>query len=751
MDYLKVFLVLAPQLIAGCLIYLLLLKRDEVDAIELLSVGSVLGIVSSTIVDQIFVNLQMPRIGWLVALLAAVAVFLLIKRSQKIYIPIVKLGPDFRKSIFPIAAISTMALGNGWYWLFPSGVLFTIASFFSITAPKKYTAFVVRVASFGAVIAGVYMISNRPKIWSILNDSDNLLFHAFSSSIANHGVNSYVLLSDEPIRYHWFIYAWIGLIDRITNSQTLFVLNQVAPSVFVFLTTSFIWSWINKNSTSKTRTFVSVLVVMNASSYAMWVGAPTISILSFGSPSQLFGNLFLFITIFLVLQAHKASYKYAHILCATMACVTVLTKTMHGIILFASIFVLLIFELVTKKNAAREVALIYLASLGSIFMGYSLFISSSATKESSAIRPGEFIWTLLGDGRNLSNQVVNLIGLLFVVGTAAPAIALAFLSINTKSAEKTKTLTANFAAIVSGVFFSFVTLGEYGENLYFLHAAAGVSLLLGFVLFAGYTERLTLTNSKIVFYLSTGVLLCWLTYQIPDLNSGAMWPIIYRYSRIFAIPLLILAITLCVFVFNFFYSKKEIRILFSLVAVFLSMCMTFTFKNWYDSYSDRYDEFNRIGLSYIGSFEVIEIGNWINKNTDQNSIVASNFGWPKIDISNFESYRAPCTARLNKEIATETCNRTRDFKLVAYTDRIFWLQSTQNHYTGFTPEMDSRQTATLGFASDPTAAQAQQMLDDGVDWFVVDRSTTDRTSWEPFATTEYTNDSFFALRLNKSN
>ena len=41
MDYLKVFLVLAPQLIAGCLIYLLILKRDEVDAIELLSVGSV--------------------------------------------------------------------------------------------------------------------------------------------------------------------------------------------------------------------------------------------------------------------------------------------------------------------------------------------------------------------------------------------------------------------------------------------------------------------------------------------------------------------------------------------------------------------------------------------------------------------------------------------------------------------------------------------------------------------------------------
>ena len=78
-----------------------------------------------------------------------------------------------------------------------------------------------------------------------------------------------------------------------------------------------------------------------------------------------------------------------------------------------------------------------------------------------------------------------------------------------------------------------------------------------------------------------------------------------------------------------------------------------------------------------------------------------------------------------------------------------WLQATATHYTGFTPEIDGRQTATLGFAADPTAAQAKQMLDDGVDWFVVDRSTTDRTSWEPFATVRYSNDTFFVLELNK--
>ena len=46
------------------------------------------------------------------------------------------------------------------------------------------------------------------------------------------------------------------------------------------------------------------------------------------------------------------------------------------------------------------------------------------------------------------------------------------------------------------------------------------------------------------------------------------------------------------------------------------------------------------------------------------------------------------------------------------------------------------------------ADQIERVLD-GVDWFVVDRSTTDRTSWEPFATVRYSNDTFFVLELNK--
>jgi hypothetical protein len=67
-----------------------------------------------------------------------------------------------------------------------------------------------------------------------------------------------------------------------------------------------------------------------------------------------------------------------------------------------------------------------------------------------------------------------------------------------------------------------------------------------------------------------------------------------------------------------------------------------------------------------------------------------------------------------------------------------------------TPEIERRQTATFGFVSAPTQGHLKQMLDDGVDWFVVDRSTTDLISWAPFATIRYENDSFFVLELSIS-
>ena len=87
-----------------------------------------------------------------------------------------------------------MALGTEWFWLFPSGVLFVIASSFLIATPKKYSKIASGIASLSAVIAGIYMIANRPKIWWFMYEHDFPFFQALSRSLSDWGLRDYVLL-----------------------------------------------------------------------------------------------------------------------------------------------------------------------------------------------------------------------------------------------------------------------------------------------------------------------------------------------------------------------------------------------------------------------------------------------------------------------------------------------------------------------------------------------------------------------------
>ena len=750
MDYVKVILVIAPQFISGCLLYLLLLKRPEVGLVELLSIGSVLGIISSTIVDQIFVNLQLPKIGWLVSILVIVISFVVCQLRGAIVFATILWQGELTKSLLPIAAIATMALGVGWYWLFPSGVLFVVAAFVFLTKSQRYSRAVIRILIFGAVIAGIFMFIKKPGVWFIFEDADNSFLQALSRSISNYGINNYVLLSGNPTRYHWFTYAWIGLIDRVSDAETFFVFNKVVPLVFVALTSGVIWGWIDRYSTSKIRTFVMALVAMTFSSYAPGVSGQTISILSYSSPSQQFGVLLIFTSVFLLLQAGEFQLRLAPFLCVVMASATTLTKTHDGLVLLGSLSALLFANLIWGQEGKGKKSKLYLLSIASVFSTYAIFIASSAASRVSQIRPGEFIWTLLGDGRNLSNNWVNIIGGFFVVGTASPAIILALLSMFSENIRKREIVVANFGALSAGLFLGYVILGDFGENLVFLHSAIGLSIVLGLVVCASYPCVFRINTLKVALYFAAGVILIWLTYLIPDINSGAKWPIIFRYARFFTVPFLILFTASILLVFHIFTKRKITSQLISLTLIIFSMSFLYTFKHWNNDIKSRYEEFDRVGYSYIGTDAIIEVSSGINPNTDQTTIVASNFGWPKIKKSDLEFFSTPCTATRSKEPIVEVCRRTNDALLVAYVKRKVWLQATKFHYSGMTPEIERRQTATLGFVSAPTQGHLKQMLDDGVGWFVVDRSTTDLISWEPFATIRYKNDSFSVLELSIS-
>ena len=747
MDYLKVFLVLAPQLIAGCLIYLLILKRDEVALVELLSIGGVFGIVTSTIFDQIFVNLQLPRIGWLVPLLIAFVVFRVVQKNQTIVLPKIQTAQAFRKIFLPIVAISAMALGTEWFWLFPSGVLFVIASVVSIATPQKYSRFAIRTASLGAVVVGMFMIANRPKIWWFMYEFDFPFLQSLSRSLADWGLGDYVLLSGTNTRYHWFTYAWVGLVDRSSDASVFLVLTRVAPVVFVLLITSITWTLISQYSISKFRTFLSTLIVMTASSYPLWGYGTKITFLA--SPSQFYATAMLFASIFLLLLASQKLLRFEPIVLAVLSASTMLSKTMHGVILVCAIAFALAVQIVVRSKVSKTTVVSGLSSIAVALTAYFVLVENSEGKTVFEIRFGDFFWQLQGDARLLSEKYVDLFGILTVIAFAIlPGVLILANLLQTKFTEIKFIHLLSIGSLVAGTVLAAVILSAYGENLYFLQAAIALSTLLGLAALSN-TNLPQLTNRVWTYLVVAGVALCLLSYLIPSINSGAPYAIKIRSMRVYTPALILVTVTLFTLTINRFRRKQSFNQVFKLVAVTAVMGLSFAATNWADTIQRKHSEFSRDGETYLATADLENIANWINSDTDEIDIVASNFGWPKIATDEIELFRAPCTAFRNKEVSVETCRRTNNALLVAYMHRRTWLQATATHYTGFTPEIDGRQTATLGFAADPTAAQAKQMLDDGVDWFVVDRSTTDRTSWEPFATVRYSNDTFFVLELNK--
>ena len=748
MDYVKVILVIAPQFISGCLLYLLLLKRPEVGLVELLSIGSVLGIISSTIVDQIFVNLQLPKIGWLVSILVIVIAFFICQLRNTIDFATILWRAEFAKSILPIAAIATMALGTEFFWLFPSGVLFVLAAFVSMSKTHKFSNTAIRLLIVSAVVAGALMIINRPDVWWFLEEADFPYLQALSHSLAERGISDGFLVSGTAIKYHWFTYAWIGLVERASNAAVFLMLTKVAPSVVVFLITGLSWSFIERYSQNRLRTFMATLVIMNASSYPLWVYGTKITHLI--SPSHFFATAILFASVTLIFYITQNNIRQATCVVLMMTTATMLSKAAHGTIFVSAICFVTVAQFILKSTGSKIKLKDSAACIGSALLTYFLFFSDTEYDQTLKLRLSDFYWQVQNDARALHDQIIDIIGIFVVISLICLPALLAIVSFSQTGVKKIQIDNLfNIGSLVSGSVLSVSLIGVYGFNLYFVYAAISISTLIGFAIISNNSLP-KLTNLNWAGLMVVGVGLCFVSFLIPSLNSGSRYAIVIRSMRVYAPSGLIAFAMIYILITSATRHQSSFKRLFKLVIVVSSMAVTFSVYNWYRIVPEKHDEWRRNGAAYFASPNLETTSSWLNKNSGADDIFASNFGWPKLLDDEIRFFKEPCKSIHLKTEQTEKCRRSSDSLLLAYVHRRAWLQATAYHSLVVSTEVDRRQTATLGFATAPTSAHLAQMLDDSVDWFVVDRSTTDIISWEPFATIRYENDSFFVLELSTS-
>jgi hypothetical protein len=604
------------------------------------------------------------------------------------------------------------------------------------------------------------MVSIRPKIWWMLEEVDYPFFAALSNAVAKGGLANYPLASGFTIKYHWFVYAWVGLTQRVSSVQPFFILTIVSPFVFTISITGIAWSIIARSSKSQKRTFFASLVLMTSSSFPLWGGG--MKIVHLGSPSQFYTFAFLFAAIALLLEFLKQNLRFATLTISTISAATVLSKTMHGAILSVLLVSVFIYFLISQDRESRNLKQTPIFALTSVFLTFYVFIKMPKTASFLDLSLGEFTWQLQGDLKNLPLQLISFVGVLDIFGLSILSIVLTAITFTIRdelNVDSKFLLHSAHLVLITFAVLSFILLGDYGENLYFLHSGvATVNLLLLSVLGSSRLFDSILLRDLVTWTLA-GAGLALATILIPNLNSGSGKAVIMRSLRT---PFGALVIGLSVLIFLVFNLRKKIAKVLILRKVFyvtVAMSLTFSIINWGRDSQRKYKEFNSAGFTYVGNPELIEVGTWLKQNTPSDAMFASNFGWGRLNEYELLPYSAPCTALRNRLVFQETCARTSDAKLVVYSERqawlqatrTIWLQATQTDSEKVNVSLEKRQFVSTQFSINPSDEFLDTLKDSQITWFVIDRTNNLRNSWQPFAKVRFTNKSFFVLELSIKN
>lgn len=130
--------------------------------------------------------------------------------------------------------------------------------------------------------------------------------------------------------------------------------------------------------------------------------------------------------------------------------------------------------------------------------------------------------------------------------------------------------------------------------------------------------------------------------------------------------------------------------------------------------------------SITGSSEVQLVGAWLRSNSSVNDIVATNHLFAPGSKEEFGD----------------------DYSLAVWSQREFLVLGPK--FFDVTDTNIELINLCIRFAKTPTEADEEQLLSNGVTWFVVDKSLTEQSSWESHGETVFETHQFTVLRLNTS-
>ncbi|MDP4981844.1 MAG: hypothetical protein NWQ01_07585 [Ilumatobacteraceae bacterium] len=746
---------IAVQILTGGLIFVALSNKTDLSWQEFCGLGLVIGSLLTIALDQIFRQTFIADYAWVLSLFT----MLLIPKSKKFFLSVATQQTQTRTrltDLLIILAAGFLFISSDWFWALPLVVLIIATVVWCEFAKYRRHAAVAAIISAPISIVSVF---TRPNGWWI-EDSDLALNEAISQTLKVWGTQENINAVGTPTNYHWLVYAWSGLLERVSGAPNWVMNSRVIPFVVSLGTALLIWAIISRLGYTRKVIFASLLIIGTYDTVPTWGRGFGIGYTP--SPSQMYGLLLLLTFVYLVIIFEHSAPKRALILFLIVGIGAIGAKVPHGAIVAASSGLLTVYTILkTRKLFSTSVIQLVVTTLG-VFIGFVVIIGGlSDSSRGMIIDQVAFVNGITGDFRPYSLQVRWFAAVIFIFGFfSLPILGIAL--INKQKIFNNPGLRILLLGVaISGISGAMFLSGEFAVELFFAHAAS--SLLLVFIapLLASNFNQAIKSKRLVGLIVGIGLVSAIASAFVPNLNSGSTFAIGLR-----LIPSLVglVPISAAVIAAILVSQKTERSTTASRLALFgiAAMSVGFFAVNFSRNAVNEYPEFNRNYESRTGLDrpDLLAASEWITDNTPVAAIFATNDFCAEIstdcdaqtDWLKRVEFSMNCTRdQVLRWVGTDDCNPGSYKLLTALVDRRFlagnfWVGVSDGD--ALQPWLAERVMNSVNFAKSASVEVSESLKQSNVEWFLLRKELTVSQDWQKYGTIEYSNDSYAIIKLN---
>jgi hypothetical protein len=721
---------LATQVVFGAVITGLLLRR-RLDFTEFIGLGFAIGSLAAMCIDQLLVQTPIAPISWALLPLTTIAIVL----SPKLRGCATFSGSEKPIPTLFIAFLLLSVLVHERYWPLYIAISIIPSLLFNAFKPENMQKLATRIIhgllSVVTVVVAYVVLNGRPNLWWI-KTQDFQFFEALSYSLTHWGSNDQIFVQGQPVLYHWFSYAWMGLTTKAIDAPTWVVQTKIA-TIFVSLAIIYLVSALLKRvGITGWRASIALIAFVLLNDF------------NFESFSMVFSYVWLLALAYFLIQWSEQQHWRLVLATSFMAAGALGAKSSNIAVIVAGCGMLFLFQLAQRRIKPMLVVahgLIIAFALGLVYLKLYFNSPYDATINLGTVGIardvfGDVIW--LSRPEFISWSIIILLNLLLIYAAAV------IHKRNSGNSAFKHFWQFFVGATIATTAALLITESYYEQEEYFLHAFVLFGSLIVGTAVGEFVQLLrTTTDRRPLLVSSTIMLLCVGVVRLAfrDDNSGEFWAIRSRIVNGSSIVVLLLAAMLIGFI-----KRKRIPVArMALVFVACSTLVTaFTSNDKWFTFQQRFkDEVTQPPFAdfMIGATEIQKFLQEAKALIPSDAIVASNYECdePQCPVDSIGA------DRLDWEVGGEAMLMT------IYLERRMFISGYGFLWQNVElPEFaKDRMRLSSDFANAPTQELASQLRQAGVDYFIVDKSRVDTTG-RNVTTTVLLEDERFELILLQS-